>query len=86
MATAQKYIIPAPIVEPTITVTLELSKEEAETLLAILGRVGGSPVFSRRKHTAAIHNTLFGLHLDYDIRGASDLSQNGSLYFLDTLK
>ena len=85
MAKAQKHIIPAPIVKPTITVTLVLSGEEADTLLAILGRVGGSSVLSRRKHAAAMFNTLFDLHLNYNIEGTPDLIQTGSLCFTDTL-
>lgn len=39
-------------------VTLTLSKDEAETLRALLDHVGGSHSRSRRKHTSAISGAL----------------------------
>jgi hypothetical protein len=79
MAKATKVIIPA-----TVKVTLELSKEEAETLLAILGRVGGSPYHSRRQYAGAIYDALLTLSgLKYEPLKVSDMQS--SLYFLDTL-
>ena len=58
MATAKKTVIPpVPVVE-NFTVTLELSKEEAETILSILQKVGGDPVLSRRKHAQAVERAL----------------------------
>lgn len=37
---------------------LTLSKDEAETLLVVLGKVGGDPWESRRKHASAILEAL----------------------------
>lgn len=47
MATAQKTKT-VEVEEPVITLTM--SKDEAETLRDVLGRVGGNPNTTRRKH------------------------------------
>ena len=85
MAKAIKNIIPPPVVEPKVEVVLTLSKEEAETLLAILGRVGGSPVTSRRKYAQSIFYALGDLSLNYNSAGEPDLRAVGSLWFADRI-
>lgn len=84
MAKATKKEIPPVPVAPVVEVTLVLSKEEAETLLAVLGRVGGNPYTTRRKHTQDVYNALLGLKLDYNELGAADLSKEVSLTFYPT--
>ena len=83
MATAKKVPLPLPPVQPLFRITLELSKDEAEALLSVLGKVGGSPSTSRRKFIAPIYDALFGLKLDYSDTGSSDLrvQNNGGLWF-----
>ncbi len=46
-------------------VILELSQDEAETLLGVTGGIGGDPETSRRKHTDSIRYAL-GRELGYD--------------------
>ena len=85
MAKAIKNVIPPPVVEPKVEVVLTLSKDEAETLLAILGRVGGSPVNSRRKYAQSIFYALGDLSLDENPSGTPDLVSHGSLHFADRI-
>ena len=47
---------------------LELSEEEARTLLVLTGKVGGCPDNSPRKHTSSVFNRL------YDILGIGIVS------------
>jgi len=42
----------------SMSVTLELSEEEARTLAAVLSYVGGCPTDSPRKHTDAVLEAL----------------------------
>ncbi|MEU3278177.1 hypothetical protein [Streptomyces antibioticus] len=68
MAKAEK--IEKKIIEKTITLTL--SQEEAEALLAVVGRVTGSND-SPRKHTGAVYSAL----------GNAGISGNARKYFED---
>ena len=82
MATAKKVPLPLPPVQPLFRITLELSKDEAEALLSVLGKVGGPTLSSRRKFIAPIYTALFDLKLDYVEAGAPDLSvRSGVLWF-----
>lgn len=47
------------------TVTLQLTEEEAETLLLISAKIGGNPTRSRRRHVDSIGKALKG-HFGYD--------------------
>lgn len=46
------------VVQPIEKVTLEINQTEAITLLAILARVGGSPINSPRKYADSIYTAL----------------------------
>lgn len=47
---------------PKLTgILLELTIEEARSLLAITGKIGGSPIFSRRKHFDGFAVALNGI-------------------------
>lgn len=48
---------PAPV-PPIISVTLELTHEEAQVLVDIFDFVGGDPVRSRRKYTDRIQDAM----------------------------
>lgn len=80
----------------TETVLLELSPEEAETLLAIMGKVAGSTTLSPRKHTDAVSSALHsagvssggsvrmnlgGYTYDMDLGGQPGSLLGGSLRF-----
>jgi hypothetical protein len=80
MAKATKNVIPA-----TYTVALTLSTDEAEALLAVLGKVGGSPQNSRRKYIQAIYETLLTLNLNYRETGAPDMVATDHVTFTDIL-
>ena len=75
MATAIKNEIP---VVTKVEVVLTLSKEEAETLLAVDGTGGGGSLRSRRKHSQAIYNALLPLGLQYDALGEYELGNEVS--------
>ncbi len=49
-------------------ITLVLTKEEAYTLKAVLGRIGGCPQTSPRQYTQDIYNALdsCGIHMPCD--------------------
>lgn len=47
------------------TYTLILSKEEANTLAAVMARVGGSPSGSPRAHIISIQNALQRVDINY---------------------
>jgi hypothetical protein len=50
-------------------VTLTLSKDEAETLISVLGTVGGASDTTRRRFTKAVYNALKGADVaHYTIR------------------
>jgi hypothetical protein len=48
------------------SVTLTLTGKEAETLVGILGRVGGSPDNSDRKYVDSIYKALSGCAIEYN--------------------
>ena len=61
MANIEVVTVP-PVVPPVVPVRkfiLSLSEDEARTLRDILGRVGGDPNYSRRKHKQVIFNALY---------------------------
>lgn len=68
------------------SVTLELSKEEVETLRVVVDRVGGCPSKSRRRHMACIGCVIDDalMHAGEKIsRRADDISvENRAIYFL----
>ena len=70
---------------PKPNVLLELSYEEAETLLIVTDRIGGDPQLSRRKHTDKIGQALRDVYsLEYKEEKDDDVSiTNCSIYFLD---
>jgi hypothetical protein len=47
------------------TIFLELSKDEAQFLIDVLGAVGGSPLSSRRKHSKDIIQSLSNAGFKY---------------------
>lgn len=55
IAIREQIVISPPAIK---SVTLELSKDEAETLRLILGKIGGCPDTTRRGHTGAISEAL----------------------------
>lgn len=62
-------------VEETVeTITLTLSKAESETLMFIVGEIGGEPKKSRRKHTDAVYHALLKANVTdaYDLKYNSD--------------
>ena len=59
MARLDVRTIPPLPVKPVEEFVLTLSRDEAETLLAIVGRITGSDTKSRRKHTNAIYRVLY---------------------------
>lgn len=61
-------------------VTLELSKDEAETLLCLMNCIGGSSSNSPRKHTDQIALALDEIGVDYKILPRREES---SLWLLD---
>ncbi|MEU0860642.1 hypothetical protein ABZ352_35545 [Streptomyces griseofuscus] len=56
MAVAEKTTVERVVTEDGFT--LKLTVEEAETLVAVLSRVGGSPYTSPRKHAGAVLDAL----------------------------
>lgn len=61
------------------TVYLDLTHDEADALVVVLGRVGGYPD-GRRKHTSDIYYALAGAGVPLSIdQERADLS--GSMYF-----
>ena len=65
-----------PPVVPVKEFILRMSEEEAEAVIAVLGRVGGNPDTSRRKNIQKVYDLL------YDELGTGDTSDlDGSLRF-----
>ena len=58
MAKLDVRTIPPVPVKPVEEFVLTLSRDEAVTLLTIVGRITGSDTKSRRKHTNAIYRAL----------------------------
>jgi hypothetical protein len=81
---------PPVVVQPKpeiISVSLTLDVETAKTLKVILGRVGGSPTDSRRRHADAISDALEGAGITYRSTAAEREQQNGSgISFVDVPK
>lgn len=67
------------------TYTLTLSQAEADTLLTILQKVGGSPDHSRRKYARQVLEALesWNLGVQYDM---SDISDRGTGIYFDELE
>ena len=59
------------------SIILELSDKEAETLAAILGRVGGDPNGSPRKHTDSISTALGKAGFSWERRTDAYKCMNG---------
>ena len=86
MAKATMITTPVVPIPPKTEVYLVLSKSEAEALISVLGKVGGSPTNSRRKYTQAVYNALLGLNgLDYRELGALDIDQTKSIWFKESI-
>lgn len=63
MAEARKHVERKYVEETTITLTLDAV--EAETVLAVLAKVGGDPELSTRQHSNAVLEALEGAGLRY---------------------
>lgn len=72
-----KKILKTTVVEENV-VELTLTPQEAETIRAVLGYVGGCPDSSRRKHVVSIDSALYEAGVDYN---STDVEPNGSIYF-----
>ena len=69
---------------PKPNVLLELSYEEAKTLLIVTDHIGGDPQLSRRKHTDKIGQALRDVSLEYKEENKYNVSlTNCRIYFLD---
>ena len=69
-------------VEKVPAYTLELSKDEAETLFALLGFVGGEPQTTARKYASEIYDVLEGAGISR--RLACYVSSGSTLMFKPT--
>ena len=65
------------IVQPIESVTITINQHELDTLMVILGRVGGCPDKSPRKHAANILMALRGV--TEKVRGRSELWETAEL-------
>ena len=67
------------------TYMLEMSEVEARTLLCILGKIGGHPVNSARKHTESMFDELInsGLHPIYRECKGVDLKADQITFLYD---
>lgn len=69
---------------PKIAVVLELTKDEAQTLLDIVGHcVLGCSENSRRKHTDAVYAALRAIGMNCANGADIDRSRGGIIYFKD---
>jgi hypothetical protein len=67
---------------PKPNVLLELSYEEAKTLLTVTTLIGGNSQLSRRKHTDKIGKALINIGLGYEeLDSVSKIAR--SIYFVD---
>jgi hypothetical protein len=82
------------IIQPIESVTLDISQNEALTLLTILGRVGGCPFKSPRRHGDSILEALrTAINIKYDelretsehkaMAAADHKGHRNSIYFED---
>lgn len=64
--------------------TLELSREEIETLAVVMAKIAGNPLTSPRKHTDAIAQELnrLGIHY-YSVDAFDKASSRGGISFLE---
>jgi len=78
---------PKPVKTPPYTITLTLSQIEAEVLLKVMRKIGGSTDKSARKYTDNIEQALTSCKvMPYDIYDDSHLEKmHTSLYFTDDL-
>jgi hypothetical protein len=60
------------------TLILELSRDEAETLLFVCSAISGMPLTTPRRHTDAIHNALRDAGVPANVHSAT-----GSINFRD---
>ena len=68
---------------PKPTVLLELSYEEAQTLLIVTGYIAGNPQRSRRKHTDNIGKALSDVGVvNKEKTGVSNLITERCIYFV----
>ena len=80
MAKATRTTIPPVPVEPKVVIMLELSIEEAETLMGITDRIGG-PLKGRRSHMGAISWALYDAGVRGTIEDSEVEQQNRAIYF-----
>jgi hypothetical protein len=76
MAKASKKVV------EVVSVSLELTLEEAETLATVLAHVGGLSVTSRRKHADSAAAALKGAGIKAN---ASDITASSHVQFLDSI-
>lgn len=81
MAIATRIEIPPKPVEPDVKFVLELTPEEAETLVILSGCVGGNPSNTRRKHTNAICNALLATGIQRPSFEKTVKTHRGSIWF-----
>lgn len=74
---------PKPVKQPPVKVILELSEGEADFILGVTGKIGGSPDRSPRKYSDRIRAALTGaLGYDWHETDAFKHSSRGpALYF-----
>jgi len=72
-----------PIEAPPMVVVLEMSKEEAASLLTICAHIGGSAILSRRGHFDNFAKVLRGAGIRHPTREESGTNNKGSIYFHD---
>lgn len=66
-------------------VVLTLSKEEAQTLLDVMRKIGGSPQGSRRKYTASIEEVLSSVEgLKISVLSTPKDMANTGIWFYDS--
>jgi hypothetical protein len=76
MAKATKRTIPPPPVNPVEEITLILSKEEAQVILDVSSKVGGTPESTRRRFADSISSALH--KVDMYFKNSLDLKVNGN--------
>ncbi len=73
----RKVVVPPPKPE-IVSVTINMSYEEAVTLLILCRKISGSTVWSRRKHTDALAKELRAALIEIPLINCSE----GSINFL----
>lgn len=46
------------VTENVETITIEIDRKEAETLIDVLGHISGCPEYSRRKYTQSVYDAI----------------------------